>query len=469
MALFVLVVQSVLPFGAARAEDIQAANPEQHLLIATDEQGLNSEALSKQILLKEIELERFNIHYSLETSKSSRWKHWRYFCLQEADASLTDAGFITVLSERAKHIRSPQKICLHTIETGVVVRTIAPWFGIAASTSELGLDFWRDHQLSKLGFSPAAAKAHVITLRHEIDQLIKDRDALLQQEQASNTQGADMEMAEGEVLKDIRDLSLVEFERFHIGSRRYRAFEKCLYLLDITNNSILAAVNLVSLEAVRKRQAKLDGPVGALAVVYGSIGVLTPVVALSLRKLVGDYDKRSLAACTGGLQTREVTKLDADRDRLRQLCQAHDKENMDTACGTIARLGMYESHSKTFRDQLATAQKEIRAGNRAATMNLIAGSIVGGSIIGAGAVIATAGYHYPTNARRFNTLVAAGTTAVVGGVSIVVLDNVRIQVQNEINRHRLARKGLLPAQALTARLKQLDEIESTLKKTPTRS
>lgn len=468
--LLLFFVQTILPFESARAAESQSYTA---VLSATADPSpedvmQSRETLSRQILLKEIELERFNINYRMETGKADRFKHWRYFLSQEASACLTNAGFITIAAERARHINSPGKLNLLTIENGVVVRIVAPFIGMAGSALELGINSWRDYELHRSGFSPQIAKHHVLALRAEIDRLLNERDALLAAgpERPEQSTHADMEKAEGAVLGDIRDLSLVEFERFHIGSRKYKAFERSLYVLDMTNDAILAAINFVSLHAIRTRQAKLDGPVGAMAIVFGGIGIFTPILSRSIGKAVALYDKHFLAACRDNIQTREVAKLDADRERLRELCHSFDAANPGVTCGTLARLGVYESHSKTFRDRLAQAEKEVKAGNRAATENVLAGALVGSSIVGAGAAIATAGYHYPTNARRFNTLVAAGSISVVAGLSLAVLDGVRIQVQNEIVRHRLSRKGLMPSQALQERLRQLDDIEASLKKKP---
>jgi hypothetical protein len=44
-----------------------------------------------------------------------------------------------------------------------------------------------------------------------------------------------------------------------------------------------------------------------------------------------------------------------------------------------------------------------------------------------------------------------------------MLDTLRIQVRGEINRHKAVKAGKLPGQIAIARLKELDQMEKTLK------
>lgn len=164
--------------------------------------------------------------------------------------------------------------------------------------------------------------------------------------------------------------------------------------------------------------------------------------------------------------TTDIAKLDADRDRLKQLCQASGNSGLEFAAGAAARLAVYDSQGKSFRDRLDTAANELRAGRRVTTENVITGTFVGGTVVGAESAIACAGFHYATNVRRFNNLADAGSIAIVGALSVDALNNLRNYTKAELGSHKLRRKGLLPSQAVEGRLKELDDIETALKRSP---
>ena len=44
--------------------------------------------LTRQVLLKIVKLERFNINYSMNVAKQGRWKGWRYAGFQEVNAGM---------------------------------------------------------------------------------------------------------------------------------------------------------------------------------------------------------------------------------------------------------------------------------------------------------------------------------------------------------------------------------------------
>src|SRR5262245_4716843 len=64
--------------------------------------------LTRQALLAEIELQRFNLNYTLEVAKQGRWKGWRYGLLQEANGGLNLAGGIISTVNRGGNLRHPQ-------------------------------------------------------------------------------------------------------------------------------------------------------------------------------------------------------------------------------------------------------------------------------------------------------------------------------------------------------------------------
>lgn len=469
-SVLLLLMQAFTPFQLVACAAVcqtstekSVSEPPTLVAQASDNLPRTSDELTKQILLDEIALEKFNLNYRLESGKVDRWKGTRYFLLQEANIAMLDAGFIATVAERTKHINSHAKVNLVTLEHALIPRIVGPFLAVGSSLLELGIDSWHDHDLVKSGFSPSMAKEHVIALRAEIDRLLKEREIAVKSEQSDpDSTSSKIQAAEGDVLKDARDLSLAEFERFHIGAKKYSVLEKSLYALNAGTMGMLAPAEILPLVATYKRDASIDAPAAILAITVGGLFMATPIIGRSLAKLAGDRDRRSLQAVSGDVLNRDMSKMDADRERLKQLCQSAGVSGPES--GAAVRLAHYETQSKHFRDRLETAANEIRAGRRVATQNYISGAIVGGTVIGSESAILVAALDYPTNGRRLNVLADAGSIGLTSCLSYAFLDNLRIHTQTEWNRHKLSRKGMLPGQALQKRLKELDEIEANLKK-----
>ena len=74
----------------------------------------------------------------------------------------------------------------------------------------------------------------------------------------------------------------------------------------------------------------------------------------------------------------------------------------------------------------------------------------------------TAGFEFPRNQRANFPLVVDGQIAYLAGSSFGAADNIRIQIQAEINRRRLKRQRLLPNQVYADRMKALDDLEKRI-------
>ena len=136
------------------------------------------DSLTRQILLKEIELERFNLHYKMEAAKQGRWKGWRYSFFGETNAMMGLTGGIIGTAERGSHLRSPKAVHTSMQENACTIPQIGAWIGAGAALLEFGINEWHDFKAMEHGFSPRAARAHVNALKADIDKLLAERDAL---------------------------------------------------------------------------------------------------------------------------------------------------------------------------------------------------------------------------------------------------------------------------------------------------
>ena len=92
---------------------------------------------------------------------------------------------------------------------------------------------WHAIEANKNGFGQAQSRKYVGGIVANIDKKLAEREVAIRQEPASDAELAQLQEMEGKVLADFRDVSLAEFERFHIGASRVMWRENTFYALDI--------------------------------------------------------------------------------------------------------------------------------------------------------------------------------------------------------------------------------------------
>lgn len=432
----------------------------------SQELRLKIENLTVEILRKEIQLERFNIRYRQEVAKQGRWKGWRYFISQEANASATNAGLIAAIDEHMDHIHHPQRVNTRTLQAALVPQIVGQIIGAGGAALEFGINGFHELRSRQLGFAPKTAKGFVMDISADIDQLLKQRQELVNRAQDISELSACAQVSnlEGQMLKDIRDLSLLEYARFYVDGRRTLAFQQSLYLLDMAKNVIGATGNGVAKHALHTHNRKHNGPSGVLTTISGALIVATPILSRGVGMAVGRYEKWRIKDITKNCDIKEVTQLDQDKTQLQQLCEANKDADDDVWEPSLARLALYETHNQSFLQQLELTTREVHAGNLAATENVLSGLFTGGTKMANGITLAIAGHDFHHSGPRTNDLIGAGLITYCVGTSWAMFDNIRIQVKREMVNHRLSKMQRLPGQVLKARLQQLEDMEALLDK-----
>jgi hypothetical protein len=436
-----------------------------------------ADELTRQILLKIIELERFNLHYKQEVAKQGRWKGWRYAMFQEVNGGLNLAGGIVGTAERGSHLRQNGGHIAGSIHTSVqqnanILGMIGASIGALAALNELGINEYHELQANHHGFGPGAARAHVNGLRDDIDRLMAERTANIGVERSSsNLQGhAIVDDAEGKVLTDLRDQGLLEFQRFHISARRLLAFQQSQYFFDFAKYTTNAIGFEFAFLALHKHHRFWNLRAGVLFEVSGAIYMFGPIASRYIAKGVAEGHKRYLHGTVQEAEAAKVDDLVRDKATLDNLCRA--TQAAEDAASAIARANIYGDQSKVFQDELASSSKERNKAKLTATQNIGAGLFVGASKVASGVMFNVVGgnVHYRGTTDRAGRVTNAGlfVSSVIGlpATTFSMLDTMRIQVQGEINRKKLMDAGTHPTQLINARLAQLDDIQRRLGGTP---
>ncbi len=426
--------------------------------------------LTKQILLKEIALERFTLHYTLEAAKQGRWKGWRYAGLQEMNTGLGLAGGILSTANRAHVLHHPEKLHVHVQEAANFIPAIGSIIGAGAAAGEFGINSYHDITARKHGFSPGASLKRVKALKDEILSLIGERQRLVDQgaTDANLDRYVQTFNVEGKVLRDMLDQSLQEFSRYHVGARRLLAFQQCQYLFDVAKYTTNAIGFDFAYDSLHKHQRIYNGRAGVLFAVSGQLTMMAPILSRLFGWEVALLTRRRVNKMLPEVLDANIATFQSDLNALDKIVK--DKTSADEAVAAVTeRQGIFDLHEKSFSNAIRAEEKKLAAAKLTATENVTAGLFVGASKTAQSVFFLIPGYD-----NRYNSKTArAGrvtndmlfTAAVVGlpagGFSMI--DTLRIQVQGEIRRHKAVKAGVLPAQIAAKRLKELDDIERNLK------
>lgn len=440
--------------------------------ISPDEAVDKVDQLTKEILLKEIELQKFNLHYTSEVAKQGRWKGLRYAAFQELNSGAGLAGAIISVANRGSYLHRAQGVKRYAQESANYVPMIGAIVGASAAALEFGINGYHDLVARRKGFAPGVAVRHVQGLRNDIDRLMAERDALIAVEAGSplHVGHVEIDQAEGNVLRDLRDQSLEEFQRFHIGARKLIAFQQMQYLFDIAKNTTNAVGYDFAYLSLHRKERIWNGRAGVLFIVSGQLTMWGPVLSRFFAKGVGEITRHKSRNVVKDID-KNVAVLESDLAMLNKLIHDGRAQNSMVANATT-REGMYGDHQKAFADEIRAAQKKNAAAKLSATQNIGAGLFVGASKTASGVLFAIPGFNSNYNSQTVRAgrvtndlLFSASVVALPAGL-FSMLDTLRIQVQGEIARHKAAKAGQLPGQIIAARLKQLDEMEANLKRKP---
>ncbi|MBS1995465.1 MAG: hypothetical protein JSS86_04110 [Cyanobacteria bacterium SZAS LIN-2] len=438
------------------------------------------EELDRQIILSEIQLEKHSINFRRYNNVQGRWKGWRYFISQEANNVSTAAGLLYGLAERARIVKHPYvldavvdkkkwKIVAREnhpkrskIEGSLYPQIAGQFIGAGGSMVELGINYFHEWQCRKRGYDCRTSVKTVKELKERIDTLFARREALIASSSLGRVDSA-IARAEGTVLRDITNLSLEEYENFHVAAHRFKAFQDSIYLLDIAKNTVGAAGNIVQVAANHENRPYVTGHAGVLTTVSGALIIAAPALARGWGKLVGEHHRHRLRQEVYAGAPCQLTKYDLDRKGLQTVINDKVLRGEVVSEKAAALLDTYEGNAAQRAKQVQLAQSELRAGTRAAQENVLLGSIVGTSKVCLGVTTMVAGYRLTSRNHRANDVILPGNITYASALWVSAAENIRLRVLDEVRRKKLGAQRLLPSQVLADRLTKLEELETNLK------
>jgi len=367
--------------------------------------------------------------------------------------------FTTVKTSLAKAPRASSKL----VEGAATTQMIGQLVGAAGDVFELSSNIRNSLQAEKHGLGVKAYAGKAKELTDQVDELLTRRNQALFRQQTSSGNDLAVVNAEGAVLKDVRDLAVLQSVQYRSGIRKLHTFQNAAYVLNIAKNAAGAAGNMLNLESTHNQQPKLAGGASVLTTVAGAIIVATPVLGRVSGNLAGLVDRRIASQGFTRRQRDQTDELVRDRHLLSDVLHKNTMPESDMAA---FRNNIYEQEERLFIAQKDNLHRENRLARKTTIENVVFGTIVGSSRITQGTLGMVGAWRYYNQSWMNSRCTAAGATAYAAGTSFNILETARVRADAELSAHKLKNQHLLPSQIVQNRIETLASMQKSLENMP---
>jgi hypothetical protein len=433
-------------------------------LLASASIGAGDEAneivdLTKKLLLREIDLERYYLRYRIYGNEEPKSRRTRFFLFQQGAAGAFLGSNIVNTIETAKHFRSPEavsgRVFARSNRTGVTGSVL----GMGSSSLELLSNGVVAIKNKIRKHDPTTARDSVLERLKEIDEIAAQRDVLVARNVASSAH--EMYVTEGEVLKAFRDWCVYEFADVFADIKSNQSSNNVFYALDIGAYSTSLASYLLGLRS--SKRPHLAFPALHCGFVSDSLFTAEAPATAFANTWLYKYHWASLAKRLH--QEPKDTEVDAKRlmHKLEGLAAGADEEALSQVGSITSRLAIYSYWSTRYDKFIDRRIGEIRRQSRIALQGIVSGPLLGVAGLSQDVFNAIGLYKYKNNPFAQNSLAFCGAaTSTVSSVASFGLTSYWFADQLK-HDHAYERCKLLPEMLMQDRIKTLAVLEEMLK------
>ncbi len=408
---------------------------------------------TKDILQSGIEVERFSLHFRMESAKQPRFRRLRYFLSQEAGSAGLLAFEVTGIDQFGVGRKRPLKLDPRPLRGSLAAATTTSIIANTGSMFELSSNVVQMIKNKKHGYDPKSANKFIANKLHHIDTLLAQRDALLQSN-SSDPAYARL-VAEGKILHDLRSSFVTEYSHFNADTSAYRTYQNMFYLLNASYNALGAMGAETAYRALARPH--LNGTANVIFIVAGSIATVTPVIS----QAAGYYARhRALTSLKKEVGPDEFNpdQFNSDLKDLEALSSGIDGSIIPSLPLT-QRMALYTQSNELFTKQLNAETKTMRKLEKVALQSSLLGPAIGSTLMTQG-ILGTYGYyHYPIEPRKQINQYYCGTIVGTVGAGAAVIGNAASLLAGYSYEHKLSKQKKLPVQLIEQRLAHLDDVE----------
>ncbi len=416
-------------------------------------------AITKRIMLAGIELERFSLNYRLNSGKQPKFRRLRYFAAQETGAATGLAFEIVGVREFGNGRRHPLEVSRKRLHGGIAAVGIGTVIAGSGSCLELVSNAVTAVKNRRNGFDHGAATKFVVEKVRSFDQLLQERDQLVSSH--SDHPAYARALAEGRVLRDLRDAFVDEYDHFHTDMVGYSTFQNMFFAMNIATTVVGATAARVAYRAVTK--PRLNGPANILFTVSGAIATVSPLLSSTAAKVRRTYVSQQFAKKVGGKPHFDPAKLLADRQQLDALA-ADAQGTLVPSLPASQRLAIYGESQDRFQRQMDSETRVMRFFDKVALSSNVLGPAVGANLMTQG-ILGTKGYYdYTLKIRKQLDYYYRGSVAGTVGTGLSVVGTPAWLVTTYLYERHLRKQNRLPVQLIEARLAHLDDLQKEAEK-----
>lgn len=414
---------------------------------------------SENILLKELELERYYIQYWIDAKKEPRFRRPRYFLAQQAAASGALAQNIMLISELGRNLGTPDRVSPGILKASNEVALVSSAIGASASTFELMSNGWTAIQNKMKKRDPKTAANEFIKRVKEIDSLLLERSSTLNQCPSSKIKEALVE--EGNLLKHLRDWCVSDLTDIWADVKSYQAGNSAFFAMDAAANWIIMASWILALRSVDR--TNLTGP----SIILGLPGDVILTVSAPLSSRIGTYlynhNKKKLCRMLNEEPHEMSNETEVCLQRLQALTAGLDDSSRIMTDTLAERMAVSKTWSGRCIQFIQDREEDIRHLNKVAAQQNIAGPLIGASFIAQDSADCFAYYNYQARSEQTINAVAFSGNIVAGVGSATSIGLTAWNYISEIkHRRKLKMTHTDPEELLQGRLTTIDQLESTL-------
>lgn len=422
------------------------------------------ETLTNQIVRLELGLMKLNTQFQLAWSNQSKWKTWRVFAYKMAGSSMTNAGMILIAASRFRYANDPSKAPIPFLISGHIINVAAASCVVAGTLTETLLDRVMERRLKAQAKDPKSCLASFWDNREKLDKLIRERDELIASSPSLNLTQSNLVKAEGEILKDVRELVSWEFAYAYCQIRELRGVRDAATLTALVGASTAGYLgSLNALLSVANRAPTQVGTAGIGFITSGSSVVVAPLVNILGGKLANKQARATLDA--NNISTSEfiADKFAQDRLRCEQALAAMASDSDAQAMRALTtRASVYALHQNIFDARKQAKHLDSGISKRELKERMFFSSVVGGCNIARGIQLALAGFRYSNSPSTAFKLVASASTGYIVGSGFWTLDNIQGQIREERIKQKLAKAKPEAESALEKQLHDLEIMEDQM-------
>jgi len=417
------------------------------------------DAITNQILHKEIDLERYYLQYRIYGTKIPKTQRIRFAAGQIASAAAGLASSIWLVKISGANIHHPEKITDGENRRAIRVGIIAILLDGASVGLEFGSNGWTAMKNVILKKSPGAAVKEVIKRVQEIDALRAERDALVAKFPDSDLGG--VYRAEGRVLKHFRDWCLSEFADVYSDIKALQSSYNVYYALDLAADGLYLASYLLALKSYDSD--RFTKPSVVTGIVGDGFGIASaPASSRSYYLLAKFWRNRLKKKFQESLKDAEADAKVAMAELNKELA-TKDISVLEQSPSVQNRTSAYALWSARYDKSIDDSLEDLRHNNKVALQGELTGPLISGTYLNQDILgMVTLSGRLRNRDRAQNNLNLAGAIGSTAGTGLSLglttywlLDDIR-------HRRKMRKKEELPEQILAKRLKTLDELDSML-------